>query len=120
MNWGKKQIEYKFIEVEPGHPQNLEGLEESIQALAVHPGFNALSNRLRLNRSQLQSRLQSTLGATLDEVRFLQAGIYWSGWLEAQIKQLVYKARPVISEPNAEELAIMKEIHESLEVIGGE
>ena len=108
----------EIIEVEQPRHIDLADSIESLEALSHHPGFTALMARLRLSRAQLQSRLATNLGATLDEVRFLQAGIYWSGWLETQIKSLVYKTKPKVSTPSEQEQAIFEEIHQSLELVG--
>lgn len=122
MFWNKLKALFRpqfiIVEVEVPKPVALENLTESLASLAHHPGFSALVGRLRLVRAQMQTRLSGNLAATLDEVRFLQAGIHWSGWLEQQINTQVYKTKLSSVDPSKEELAAFKEIHSSLELVG--
>lgn len=122
MTWATKVfgVQREIIEVEAPKPQvSSPELEESIKSLAAHPGFAALLNRLRLQRSQLESKLRTDFDAKLDNLRFLQSGIFWTGWLERQLNRQVYKAEaPRGQTPLQEEQAAFEAIHKTLQAVG--
>jgi hypothetical protein len=64
--------------------------EEAVRSLVNHPGFVALSNRLRLQAAALDAKLH-TRQESLRDVDRLQAGIEWCGWLQGQVDRAVAK-----------------------------
>lgn len=125
MKWLKKlfapKIKYIYLETEIPRPGVITPDQtDSIRALAHNPGFRALMNRLRLQRLQMQNRLQTDLNAPLDALRSLQLGVYWAGWLDHQVNFYVNANSQRVSEPSTDELAMFQEIYKTLEIIGEE
>lgn len=63
--------------------------EESIRSLAVHPGFVALMNRLKLQRSVLQTALDTKKHSDIRVVDDLQAGLKWLDYLQSEVNRTV-------------------------------
>jgi len=86
----KGSQEVWLVEVEKGGklPELTADLKESLKALQYNTGHNYLLQRLKYHKALLQKNLNE--GLQLDEVqlRYLQAGLYWVGWLENEIKTL--------------------------------
>lgn len=86
----KGSQEVQLVEVEKGGrlPELTAEMKESLKSLQYHSGHNYLMQRLRYHKALLQKNLNE--GLQLDEVqlRYLQAGLYWVGWLESEIKTL--------------------------------
>jgi hypothetical protein len=85
---------YKVIEVEKPNPA-LELDPETpraIASLAGNPGFQALMNRLRIQKALLNSALRGNKHESLIEVNRLQSGIAWINWLDRQVALEVTKS----------------------------
>lgn len=65
--------------------------EESIQALANHPGFLALTQRLQLQRSALRTLLETKKHTDIRSVDDIQAGLKWLDYLSAEVDKTVFK-----------------------------
>jgi hypothetical protein len=63
--------------------------EESIRSLATHPGFVALMNRLKLQRSVLQTTLDTKKHSDIRVVDDLQAGLKWLDYLQGEVNRTV-------------------------------
>ncbi len=120
MRWLKKFFfpRVLIVEIESPRPQNLADFDDSVKTLALHPGFQALHNDLRRHSAQLQSRLQNRLDAPIDEIRFLQSGVYWCNWLNRKVNEAVYKTKPVYLDPNNDELKAIEVITSNLQMVG--
>jgi len=81
------KIQYKILEVEgPKTPVEWsKEMRDTISTLMAHPGFIALTERLRVLGANLKHKLSNERHSSLEEVMFLQAGIYWSNWLQEQV-----------------------------------
>ena len=65
--------------------------EDSIRALAVHPGFVALMNRLKLQRAVLQTTLDTKKHSDIRVVDDLQNGLKWLDYLQNEVNKAVSK-----------------------------
>lgn len=89
------------------HPED----EESIRLLAHHPGFVALTNRLKIQRAALKAKLETQCHTDLREVDSLQNGIKWTGWLNAEVDKAVAKRKEAEAvAPHADEMAQFKQV----------
>lgn len=114
----------KYQVVELDMPRSLSQgnaeMAQSVQTLAGHPGFNHLINKLSYQRAALKTRLEQSRHTSLEEVYFLQAGVYWSNWLKTEINRATVKTGGVPQDAFEEEMAAFKEIDAALERVGME
>lgn len=91
MSLFKPKIEYRVVEVEKPRtvPENDEA-DSTIANLQHHPGFLRLIAKLKNQRSLLETTLKRTRHADIREVDFLQSGIFWANWLEAETDKHVF------------------------------
>ena len=66
-----------------------------LATLPENPGFQYILARLRAQKALLKNAHENTRYEKLEEVHMLQAGIFWAGWLEAEIGRLTKKAAAV-------------------------
>src|SRR4029077_21207095 len=59
----------------------------AILSLKGHPGISYLLARLHLQCSYLETALRNNRHNDLCEVSALQAGIFWSSWLQRQLEE---------------------------------
>ncbi len=116
----KEVTKYKVVELDA--PRSLsEGnaeIAQSVQTLAGHPGFNHLINKLSYQRAALKTRLEQSRHESLEQVYFLQAGVYWSNWLMTELQRATVKTGGIPKDAFEEELAAFKEIDATLERVG--
>jgi hypothetical protein len=110
---------YHIVEVEKGSklPEITGDLRESIKALNNHPGFIYLMQRLRFQRTALETSLKEGLNLTEVQLRYIQAGIYWAGFIERDVLALTQSqpsTRPAVVDEEAE----FKRMKASLDLIG--
>lgn len=114
-------VKYQIVEV-PANRTHLKGgdkeIRDAIQTLSAHAGFIALTDRLNAMNYQLKTKLNGERHADLRQVDFLQAGIYWSHWLQQEVARSTTKMpeRPI--DPLAEEEAAFREIDAAMERVG--
>lgn len=112
-------VQYKIVELTQRGPHgDEEGIRESVATLSSHPGFVWLVNRLKFQREALKSRVALERQTKIEDVIFLQAGIYWAGWLEQEIARLTTKLPQRKLDPFEEELAAFKELDSAIERVG--
>lgn len=85
--WGK---EVYIIEVDEKFDPRKDD-EESIRALAHHPGFVALMNRLKLQRGVLKTRLENQVFDDIRQCYHLQNGLKWLDYLNSEVNKVVLK-----------------------------
>lgn len=114
-------INYKIIEVErPRTPEAMDTTEvrAMLATLQSNPGLLYILGRLKAQKSLMETTLKTTHFEKLEEVINLQSGIFWAGWLEAQINSLTKRATPEPAAPYDFELEAFKEIDSQLERVG--
>ena len=121
MNWTKREDHYHVVEIDKTTklPELTEDIRQGLRALAVNPYFQYLMQRFRVKKAAMQTTLNE--GFKLDEaqLRYCQAGIYWSGDIERDIKILTQdlsQARPATTD----ELAAFKQVAKSITLVGQE
>lgn len=75
------------VEVERGkRPESpSKEVRESVLSLQYHPGFQYLMSKFRFQRDFLDAKLRSEHHKDTREVDFLQSGIGWLNWCQAQV-----------------------------------
>lgn len=106
------------VEVEKGTklPELTGDLKESLKALQHAPAFQYLLHRLRHQNAALMNTLKEGMQLTEIQMRFLQAGIYWTAYIEkdfAKLTQTVPQARPA-SDPEAD---LFRQIQGNMELV---
>jgi hypothetical protein len=91
----KEQVLIVELDKDSRHNPSVED-EESIRSLKNHPGFVALSNRLRLQAAALDAKLHQRQDSLRDLDR-LQAGIEWCNWLETQVDKAISKHKEAVA-----------------------
>jgi hypothetical protein len=105
-------IELEVVDTTPIEP-------ETILALASHPGFLALSRKLRLMQRYYERKLTSEIRSDIREVDQLQAAVFWAGWLERQVlNEVKIQHKRVNRRPEPEEDEAFKAALAALEEIG--
>lgn len=114
--WMKTPPTIIEIEKDSKLPEMNGDLRESIRTLEYHPGYNYLIQRLRHAKSVMNAQLREGMELTETQLRYLQAGIFWAGWLENEQLSLTKKVtqRPQ-SLGEAEEF---EKLQGSLDLIG--
>jgi len=84
------KADYKVV-VLKDRPTPMVEDEESIRALATHPGFLAICNRLKLQRAAIQTILDTKKHADIRAVDDLQAGLKWLGFLQSEVDKTIFK-----------------------------
>ena len=119
----KSKVVYKIVEVKAPRPSYRwdQNTKDAVSTLSAHPGFVALTDRLALTKAQIESTLKQTMHKDLRQVDFLQAGLFWSQWLEEQVSKSTTKGstRSYV-DPMDEELAAFKELDSRIERVGME
>lgn len=94
----------EILELDDRYEPHVED-EESIRALVHHPGFVALTNRLRLQSVVLSHRLNTAHHEDIREVDNLQNGLKWLNYLTSEVNRSVQKkqeARAAATRPHEE------------------
>lgn len=100
-------------------PELTGDLRESLKTLENLPAFQYLLQRFRVKKAAMESTLREGFNLTEQQLRYCQAGIYWSGEIERDIKSLT-QARPQtrLAEPNEQEE--FERVSKAIELIGQE
>ncbi len=112
------KVVYKIVEVKAPRPSYRwdENTVQAVTTLTSHSGFVDLVDRLAISKAQLESKNNTQWKKDLREADFIQAGIFWCGWLQEQIDKATYKGSQRKSiDPFEEELAAFKELDSRIE-----
>lgn len=116
--WFKPQ--YKIVEVDRPRatPEELPELREGLKALMGNPYFSHLLGRLKAQRSFLETRLKDSRFERIEDVSFVQSGVFWTGWLERELERLTAAPPKPELQPEERELEAFREIDAMLERVG--
>ena len=113
---------YRIVEIERPRAQTqaLDGpeLREGLRALAGNPFFKAITARLRTQRYALESRLKEARFDKIEDVSFVQSGVFWTGWLEREIARLTAEPQKPELTPEQQELEAFQAIDALLVRVG--
>jgi len=98
-------------------PELTGDLRESLKTLEYHPGFQYLLQRLQVDEASLVAQFKEGLGMSEIQLRYLQAGIYWTGWLKNELKSLTTK-RSNARTPTFNEIEEFNKINQNLQLVG--
>jgi hypothetical protein len=93
-------------------------LREGLKALAGNPFFKAITSRLRTQRYALESRLKESRFDRIEDVSFVQSGVFWTGWLEREIARLTEEPQKPELTALDQEIEAFQQIDSLLERVG--
>lgn len=117
----KPDIKYQVVEVDKPRELAHTDLEtrKSVASLALHPGFRYLLAKLKTQKKFLEGQLISTPHTSIRDVHQLQAGIFWCGWLDSQLKYETALSEPKLPvSATQEELDAFAQVNAQLEIVG--
>lgn len=111
---------YHVVEVPVGTklPELTGDLKETLRALQFNPAFNYLIQRLRLQRSGVQNALQDGMNLTEVQLRYLQAAMYWLGYLEKDIASLTQVSASIPRPALDNEAELFAKVQQNLDLVG--
>jgi hypothetical protein len=121
MSLFKRETEhhYHIVEIDKSAklPEPNDDLRNGLKALAVNPYFQYLMQRFRFKKAAMQTTLNE--GFKLDEqtLRYCQAGLFWSGEIERDIKILTQE-QPTTRPASVDELAAFKQVAKAITLVG--
>lgn len=121
--FNKKEPEHIYHVVELDKqtklPEITGDLRESLKALAIQPAFQYLMQRFRIKKAAMETTLREGFKLDEQQLRYCQAGIYWSGELERDIQTLT-QDQPQRRPAKVDELEEFKKISRSISLVGQE
>ena len=116
---GKTEHHYHVIEFDKSTklPELTGDLRESLKTLALLPAFQYLMQRFRVKKAAMETTLREGFKLDEQQLRYCQAGIYWAGELERDIK-LLTQEQPSTRLPVADELAAFKQVAKAITLVG--
>lgn len=115
------RIEYRVVELEKRAPvEDTKETRQQVASLQYHVGFLALLDKLNLTRAALKARLEQAKHEKMEDVIFLQAGLYWSHWLKQEVDRAGAIPNSVAVDPFEEELKAFRELDALVERVGGD
>lgn len=101
----KRKCDLYLVETKPGSklPKLTPEIMGSVTTLGQHPGFEYLLIKLQLQHDMLLAKLVNERFGKLEEAEFIQSGVFWTGWLEGQLRQAVYKTTTSATRASAEQ-----------------
>jgi hypothetical protein len=107
------------VEVEKGLSRSSFADEQSIASLKHHPGFVALTNKLRFKRQVLEAQLKSVRHESIRDVDNIQSRIFGLGYLESEVDSAVGNLRKETPrEADEHEVKWFNEISAAIQGIG--
>lgn len=117
-----EKVVYKVIEIRgPRVAQKWsKDIKDAVSTLAAHPGFVAITDRIALHRQMLEHKCSHEFHKDLRESDYLQAGVFWLGYIDRLIAESTKAPRSVAVDAYDEELEAFKELDARIERIGME
>lgn len=123
MNIFKREPEhhYHIVEFDKNTklPELTGDLRESLKTLSLQPAFQYLMQRFRIKKAAMETTLREGFKLDEQQLRYCQAGIYWSGEIERDI-QLLTQEQPQRRPAKTDELEEFRKISRSINLVGQE
>lgn len=115
----KEVHHYHVIELDKSTklPELTGDLRESLRALQLLPSFQYIMQRFRVKKAAMESTLREGFKLDEQQLRYCQAGIYWAGEIERDIKSLTQE-QPQARPASNDELDEFKKIANSISLVG--
>lgn len=112
---------YRVVEVERTReplPEDNANLREGFKTLLGNPYFGIILDRLLIQKQALETRLKQTRFERIEDISFVQNGVYWTGWLANELNRLTQAPPPRELTPTEQEEIAMREIDNLIERVG--
>jgi len=93
---------------------------DAVSTLQSHPGWVAIQERLSLQRQMLENKLAHEFHKELRSIDYIQAGIFWLGYIQDQIAKASERPTNRVQDPMKEELDAFRAIDAQIERVGME
>lgn len=100
-------------------PELTGDLREALKTLAMQPAFQYLMQRFRVKKAAMETTLREGFKLDEQQMRYCQAGIYWSGEIERDI-QILTQDRSQARPARVDELDEFRKVSQSLSLVGQE
>jgi hypothetical protein len=100
-------------------PELTGDLRESLKTLALQPSFQYLMQRFRIKKAAMETTLREGFKLDEQQLRYCQAGIYWSGEIERDIK-LLTQEQPQTRSASVDEMAAFNQVRKAITLVGDE
>jgi hypothetical protein len=116
---GETEHHYHVLEIDKSAklPELNEDLRNGLKALAINPYFQYLIQRFRFKKASMQTTLDEGFKLDDKQLRYCQAGIYWAGEIERDIKILTQE-QPQTRPASVDELAAFKQVAKAITLVG--
>jgi hypothetical protein len=116
---GETEHHYHVIEFDKTTklPELTGDLRESLKTLAIQPAFQYLMQRFRIKKAAMETTLREGFKLDEQQLRYCQAGIYWAGEVERDIKTLTQE-QPQTRPASVDELAAFKQVAKAITLVG--
>lgn len=114
----REVVKHQVVEIEKPIPHVDREAQETLSQLIVHPGFNYLLGKLKLERAKLEAILRNERHKDIKDVEFLQSGIHWTKWLEQTLNAEVGKTQQPTRPATDEEERIFQHASHLIEIVG--
>jgi hypothetical protein len=91
---------------------------ETVSTLAYNPGFVLLTDRLSLQAAALKAKLVADRHKEIRDVEFIQSGIFWCNWLQAQVTGTTTRQSVRRIDATEEDIEAIKAIEASYASVG--
>jgi hypothetical protein len=98
-------------------PELTGDLRESLKTLAILPAFQYLMQRFRVKKAAMETTLREGFKLDEQQLRYCQAGIYWAGEIERDIK-LLTQEQPQRRPASVDEAEEFRKIARSITLVG--
>lgn len=123
MNLFKREPEHVYHVVEFDKstklPELTGDLRESLKTLSLLPAFQYLMQRFRIKKAAMETTLREGFKLDEQQLRYCQAGIYWAGEIERDIK-LLTQEQPSTRPASVDELEAFKRVAKAITLVGQE
>jgi hypothetical protein len=119
MSFFEKTV-YKVVEIPAGTrlPDLSGDMREGLAALQHNPYFQYLIQKFRLEKAGVQTALNQGFELSENQLRYLQAGVFWLGHLESEIARLTKGGTTTPTEAEPDVAAEFERVKQSLDLIG--
>lgn len=121
MNPFKREVEHHYHVVEFDKstklPELTGDLRESLKTLSLLPAFQYLMQRFRVKKASMETTLREGFKLDEQQLRYCQAGIYWAGEIERDIRLLIQDS-PQTRPAKTDELEEFKRISRAINLVG--
>lgn len=99
-------------------PAELPELRDGLRGLANNPYFGYLLGRLRAQKNVLETRLKESRFERIEDVSFVQSGVFWTGWLHRELERLTEAPPKPQLDPIEQEIEAFRQIDDLIERVG--